>query len=97
MLKMDRLTEFRDVRFVQTIPRTMEYGVLYVSEEHGIVMCLCPDGCGHYCNMPIKPIWPTGWTYEREGNKVTLSPSVLETTCPNRAHFFIRKNKIEWV
>ena len=94
---MDRLKKFDRVEFVTYMPSDKEYGVLYVSVYFGLAICLCPDGCGEECVMPLKPNDPEGWTYEEENGKVTLSPSVLETSCPNNAHFFIRENKIIWV
>lgn len=96
---MERLTKFERVEFVEYMPSPteLEYGVLYVSLMFGLVICLCPDGCGEQVVCPIKPKDPEGWTYSEENGKVTLSPSVLETSCPNKAHFFIRENKIIWV
>ena len=94
---MEKLTEFKDVRFVPTFPLTLEFGVLYVSREHSMVECACPCGCGSVCNMALQPMWPKGWTMQEQDGKVTLNPSVLNTLCPDKAHFFIRGNKICWV
>lgn len=95
---MDRLNKFDRVEFVTYMPSptAYEYGVLYVSLYFGLVICLCPDGCGEQAIMPIKPHDPNGWDYKEENGKVTLSPSIA-TNCPNGGHFFIRENKIIWV
>lgn len=91
----ERLTEFKRVEFVETMPEHKEYGVLYVSRKHSLAICMCPDGCGMEAVMPLKPK-PYGWDYSENDGKVTLSPSVAND-CPNKAHFFIRDNKIIWV
>lgn len=93
---MDRLTEFNRVEFVEYMPKEKEFGVLYVSKRFNLVICKCPDGCGSEAVMPIKPK-SYGWDYTEKDGKVTLSPSVAVDCCPNKAHFFIRENRIEWV
>jgi len=90
-----RISEFKRVEFVETMPEKKEFGVLYVSKRFSLVICQCPCGCGMEAVMPIKPK-PYGWGYSEKDGKVTLSPSVA-VDCPNRAHFFVRDNRIEWV
>ena len=92
---MERLNEFVRVEFVEVMPENKEYGVLYISKRFNLVICLCPDGCGYEAVMPLKPK-AYGWDYKEQDGKVTLSPSVAND-CPNKAHFFIRDNKIIWV
>lgn len=91
----ERLKEFKRVEFVESMPENKEFGVLYVSKRFSLVICLCPCGCGTECVMPIKPK-SYGWDYAEKGGKVTLSPSVAQN-CTNKAHFYIRENRIEWV
>lgn len=96
---MERLNEFKEVKFVEEMPAYYDYGVLYVSKKHGCVSHRCPCGCGHLICIPIDTL-PWGshdvWHYEHDGNNVTLSPSLLNS-CPNKAHYFIRNNKIIWI
>lgn len=91
----ERLTEFKRVQFVNTMPKEKEFGVLYISKAFNLAICKCPCGCGMEAVMPLKPK-PYGWDYQERDGKVTLSPSIAND-CPNRAHFFIRNNKIDWV
>lgn len=93
---MDRLEKIR-VEYVTTIPDTKEDGVLYLSRYFGLAVMMCPCGCGEQCVMPLQPNDERGWVIGVDRDKVTLSPSILETTCPNKSHFFIRKNKIVWI
>lgn len=91
---MERLEKFERVEFVEYMPENKEWGVLYVSLRFRLAICLCPDGCGFEAVMPFNK--PNGWNYEEHDGLVTLSPSVAND-CPNKAHFFIRENKIVWV
>lgn len=95
MTAMERLEKFNRVEFVEYMPHTKEWGVLYISKRFQLAICMCPDGCGYECVMPLKPK-PSGWDYHEHDGKVTLSPSVAND-CPNKAHFFIRENKIIWL
>ena len=90
-----KINEFKSVKFVEYMPKEKEFGVLYVSKRFNLVICQCPCGCGTEAVMPIKPK-PWGWDYSEKDGRITLSPSVA-TNCVNRAHFFIRENKIQWV
>lgn len=92
---MEKLNEFKRVKFVECMPHEKEPGVLYVSKRFGLVICKCPCGCGMEAVMPIKPK-SYGWDYSEKNGKITLSPSIAND-CPNKAHFFIRENKIIWV
>lgn len=86
-----------DVEHVNYMPDYYEEGTLYVSYVFGLAICLCPCGCGEHCVMPLKPNDPDGWVFQEDERGVTLSPSILETTCPNKSHFFIENSKIRWV
>ena len=54
-MTMERLKKFSRVEFVHYMPEEKEYGVLYVSKYFGLVIFLCPDGCGEEAVCPIKP------------------------------------------
>ena len=89
-----RVDEFK-TKFVHYIPEQIEEGVLYISEEYGSAVHLCACGCGHKAGIPIKPFWESGWSYTREGDVVTLAPSLLHRfEC--QSHYFIEQNKVRW-
>lgn len=92
---MEKPNEFKRVDFVEYMPHEKEPLVLYVSMRFRLVICKCPCGCGIDAVMPIKPK-SYGWDFIEKEGKVTLSPSVA-TNCPNKAHFYIRDNKIQWL
>lgn len=87
-------------RFVEEMPEDLEPGILYVSEKYGtaIHICACntPE-CGRKTVTPLRPHWGDGWRYVREGDLVTLDPSIGNFQMPCRAHYFIKKNQIEWL
>lgn len=73
------------------MPKTLEAGTLYVSEEFGAVAHLCACGCGAKIRTPIGP---TDWKFENTSSGPTLYPSIgnWQQTC--RSHYWIRRGKI---
>lgn len=87
--------------FVEFIPdkSNMKPGVLYVSEEYETAIHLCACGCGTQSVTPIPKatsIKPNWWKYERKGDVVSLSPSILNRACKFKAHYFIKDNHVLW-
>jgi len=78
---------------VHYMPKELEPGVLYVSDEFGVAGHLCPCGCG---NKIITPIGPTDWSFSDIGGKPTLYPSIGNWQIPCRSHYWIREGIIEW-
>lgn len=93
---MERLTHLHTVEYVDYIPQEakMQHGVLYVSRRFSIAVHLCACGCGYQSVTPLGG--GHGWQFTSSGTKVTLSPSILNGNCPNKAHYFIRDNAIVW-
>jgi hypothetical protein len=73
----------------------MEPGKLYISRKFKLANHLCPCGCGEQAVTPFNN--GKDWTLTERDGKVTLRASVLNTLCPNRSHYFITDNKIQWV
>ena len=94
---MTRFTELKP-QFVEYVPKSLEPGVLYVSERFETAIHLC--ACG-WCNQ--KTVTPfhspvTGWTYKRdEQDRVTLRPSIGNFQMPCKSHYWITENRIEWL
>jgi len=80
-------------RFVETIPETIDEGVLYVSMEYALTMHLCACGCKEEV---VTPLSPTDWQLFFDGEAVTLKPSIGNWSFPCRSHYFIRGNRIKW-
>lgn len=94
----NKIDKFYRTVFCEFFPEKLHYGVLYVSEECECSTHLCPCGCGNKVHIPISVTEHSDmdWTYKREGDLVTFNPSLLNKHCPNKAHYFVRANKIVW-
>lgn len=78
-------------RFVESFPKTLDPGVLYVSLEYGSVAHSCCCGCGEEV---VTPLTPTDWSITYDGETVTLDPSVGSWTLPCRSHYVIRRGRV---
>jgi hypothetical protein len=71
-------------RFVTSIPRQLEPGVLYISIEcataiHGEV---------------VTPLAPTDWQLTFDGETVSLWPSIGNWNFPCRSHYVIERSEV---
>jgi len=78
---------------VHFIPKELESGILYVSEEFGIALHLCACGCGARIRTPLGP---TGWSIEDTTDGPTLDPSVGNWQQPCMSHYWISQGEIVW-
>ena len=58
------------LQHVDYMPKELEPGVLYVSEEFNAAAHLCPCGCGSKIRTPLGP---TDWALEENDNGPTLT------------------------
>ena len=79
--------------FVDTIPRELEHGKLYICCRYRAVKHLCPCGCGVAVNTPLHP---TGWTLICDGVSVSLWPSIGNWGERCQSHYWIRNSKVQW-
>lgn len=73
------------------MPKVLEPGILYVSEEFGAVAHLCACGCGAKIRTPLGP---TDWRFEDTPNGPSLTPSIGNWQQACRSHYWIRRGKI---
>lgn len=78
-------------RFVVSIPKDLDPGVLYVSMEYGTVVHSCCCGCGQEV---VTPLTPTDWHLGYDGEGVTLRPSVGNWNLPCQSHYVITRNRV---
>lgn len=88
-----RVDTFR-VERVKYIPRPLEHGVLYISEEYEASSHLCACGCGLEVFLPLND--PRGWMLAWEDDLPTLSPSIGNYQIPCRTHYFIQRGQVVW-
>ena len=89
---MQKLTKIELVR-VHYIPKTLEPGLLYVSEEFGAAVHLCACGCGSKVSTPLGP---TEWSLKETISGPSLKPSVGNWQLPCKTHYWIRGGNVVW-
>lgn len=78
---------------VRSMPRQLEPGFLYVSEEFEVAGHLCACGCG---NKVITPLGPTEWSFKDETRGPTLRPSIGSWQLPCKSHYWITRGEVRW-
>lgn len=78
-------------RFVRSVPRELEPGVLYVSMDYGTAVHSCCCGCGE---QVVTPFTPTDWKMTYDGESISLTPSVGNWHSACRSHYIIRNGRV---
>jgi hypothetical protein len=78
---------------VDYMPKDLDSGILYVSEEFDIAMHLCACGCGSKVKTPLGP---TEWSVVETPDGPSLSPSVGNWQQPCQSHYWIDRGEILW-
>lgn len=89
MTKTTRLALLR----VYYMPKEMEQGILYVSDEFDVAGHLCACGCR---NKVMTPLGPTEWTFTDTARGPSLKPSIGSWQLPCKSHYWIDGGRIEW-
>lgn len=84
-------TRMLEHRFVRSVPRELEFGVLYVSVEYATAVHSCCCGCGE---QVVTPLSPTDWKMIYDGESVSLTPSIGNWQLPCRSHYVIRQGHV---
>ena len=79
--------------FVEFIPERLEEGGFYISERFRTCSHKCFCGCGEEV---VTPLSSAEWQLSREGNLVSLWPSVGNWNYACRSHYVIRRNQVLW-
>lgn len=80
-------------QFVELMPSQLQEGVLYISEKYSTAIHKCCCGCGL---KVVTPLSPSKWSLHKDSNLVTLHPSIGNWNSPCKAHYWIRRNRVEW-
>jgi len=89
---MTKMTMLRLQR-VHYMPKELEPGILYVSEEFDVAGHICACGCG---NEVMTPLGPTEWSFAESSDGPSLTPSIGNWQLPCKSHYWISGGKIEW-
>lgn len=75
------------------MPKKLQAGVLYVSEEFFTAAHLCACGCGAKIRTPLGP---TEWSMNDGSRGPTLRPSVGNWQQGCRSHYWLRDGEVVW-
>jgi uncharacterized protein DUF6527 len=78
---------------VHYMPKELEPGLLYVSEQFEIAGHICACGCG---NKVMTPLGPTEWRFEDSSRGPTLTPSIGSWQLPCKSHYWITRGEVRW-
>lgn len=81
------------LKHVVHLPRQLEPGILYVSQEYSVAGHLCACGCG---SKVITPLGPAEWSFSERGGQPSLRPSIGSWQLPCRSHYVIAGGQICW-
>lgn len=80
-------------QFVDRIPKTLEDGVLYISEKYSTAAHNCCCGCKGKVVTPLKA---GRWTLKRSRGRVSLLPSIGNWSLACQSHYWIENNLVRW-
>jgi hypothetical protein len=89
MARIERL----ETVFVDSIPETLEDGILYVSEECRVALHNCACGCGEEVSTPLVR---TEYHLAMEGGAASIWPSIGNHDFACASHYVIKRGKIVW-
>ena len=90
---MRRVTTIRH-EFTDRLPDKLDDGVAYVSMRYIVVIHMCCCGCR---NKVVTPVNPEAWELTFDGKSISLYPSIGNRSLPCRSHYWIRRNRIQWL
>jgi hypothetical protein len=77
--------------YVESFPRTLEDGVLYISQRFSTACHRCCCGCG---TKIVTPLRPTEYRLTIVDGKASLYPSIGNWNHPCRSHYLIRHGRV---
>lgn len=78
---------------VESFPRPLAPGVLYVSYRFSCAAHACACGCGREVITPLSPVQ---WRLTRGLSGASLRPSIGNWSFPCRSHYWIKCGRVEW-
>ena len=77
--------------YVDSFPKALDDGILYVSLKFSTACHRCCCGCG---TKIVTPLRPTEYRLTDAGGRVSLHPSVGNWNHPCRSHYVIRNGQV---
>jgi hypothetical protein len=86
-------TELFTYQAVERLPKQLDRGVLYHSEEFEVAALSCACGCGHRVMLLV----PDSHQVSSQGGMATVRPSISVCDAPCKSHYFITSGRVEWL
>jgi len=80
--------------FVETVPKELKQGVIYISEKYNTSVHACLCGC--LCEV-VLPLGDKGWNCTLKNGKVSFTPSVGNYQQPCKSHYIITNDVANFV
>ncbi|WP_420538449.1 DUF6527 family protein [Marinobacter subterrani] len=81
------------IEYVHYMPKVLQNGVLYVSQEFNTAAHLCACGCGEKVRTPLTP---TEWQLSNTEKGPSLKPSIGNWQLRCKSHYWIANGNIIW-
>ena len=88
-MKTLRKIEITPIFVEEYIPSDLNQNFIYISKKYKTSVHLCLCGCG---NISVTPINKDGWILIEFNDKISFTPSILNSNCPNKYHYIITNN-----
>lgn len=81
------------IEVVERVPKQLDTGVVYYSEEFELAALLCACGCGHRTTLLV----PDSHQLASKGGFATVRPSIGAFDSPCRSHYIITDGEVHWL
>lgn len=83
-------------KYVEFIPsqQEMEDNVIYISEHYHTASHLCLCGCR---SLTVTPLTAVDWKLTKNGDKITLKPSIGNYSFSCQSHYTITDNEVNFI
>lgn len=78
---------------VERLPKQLEGGIFYHSEEFEVAALACACGCGHRVILMV----PDSHQVTSENGMATVRPSISVCDAACKSHYFITAGNVEWL
>ena len=78
---------------VKYLPKELDEGILYYSEDFSIAAHKCACGCGGEVYTPIKK---GEWALSKNSSGPSLHPSIGNWNFACRSHYWLRRGAVDW-
>jgi hypothetical protein len=78
---------------VERIPKQLNSGVIYHTEEFEVAALLCACGCGHRVMLLV----PDSHQVSSESGMATVRPSIAVCDAPCKSHYVITAGRVDWL